>query len=106
MYAQSLDLTSDVNRKLLEQNWQFKAVNFKARLEKMRKNLGTKCMYLSFISSPKLAGIKAVMINSDGGRDKVEMFVSPTINDITEAQYKKIEKRLGTGDYERSREGV
>lgn len=86
----------------LGHTWQFQAAFHKAELNRVKRNLGRACSYLSHEKSGEKRFIKAVMTNKLGGKDTVTIEINPNLSLFKRAEYNGIMKQLGNRDYERS----
>ena len=86
--------------------WQFEAAFHKNQLQKIRRSLGKDCLYLSHEKVGDKRFIKAVMLNSLGGKDTVPIEIEPNLSLFREQEYNDIQKILSTRSYERDTETV
>lgn len=82
---------------------------FQYNLEIIKHSLGDACTHLSPLMTKKfdkdlekyvpMYGVKAVIINEEGGRDKVEVGFSKHFDSFTKEDFQAIFEHLNTRDY-------
>lgn len=88
------------------QRWQFQAAFHQSQLLRVKKNLGKECLYLAHEQAGNKRFIRAIMLNSTGGKDYVPIEIGYDLNLFREKEYDAIQKTLGTKSYERDTETV
>lgn len=88
------------------QRWQFQAAFHQSQLLRVKRNLGKECLYLSHEQEGNKRFIKAVMLNSSGGKDTVSIEIDSNLAMFKEKEYNDIQKTLGKRTYERDTETV
>lgn len=97
---------SERAEEIFSNTWQFQSIFHKQQIQRVKKNLGKDCTYLSHEKRGDKRFIKAIMINSTGGKDTVTIEINSNLSLVKREEYDKVMETLGERSYERSTETV
>lgn len=106
MYTSKSHLPSLEELMVKPDNWQFEAAFHMSQLNRVRKNLGKQCLYLSHEKVGDKRFIKAVMTNNTKGKDTVRIQIDSNLSMFKAKEYDNIQQTLGERIYERNTETV
>ena len=81
------------------QDRDFLAMYLNMKLQNMRSELGRSCNYLSYIKTKvkqasgdwvNVDGVKAVLLNSDGSRNKIEVILPVKLHELENEHFNEI----------------
>lgn len=90
----------------MNEHWAFQAAFHSDQIRRIKRNLGKGCTYLSHERAGDKRFIKAILVNSFGGKDIVSIEIDADLSSVKRPEYDNIQQTLGERLYDGSTKTV